>query len=256
MKTATITTKLPASQNLAEIYQSMMVKQALLRGTDGEYGRITPFVLCRDFLVDVYSFSLAKKDFSIYGMAFQGSKEQPEYRSLPILLQFPSAKAKEAFLEHVPILFCLEAHNHWPQTVLYRVSDLEIVAEAGSPWLASCLSISLYTFILRALCYEFPAKFPNDWHWIVGFGELKGTDPRYAASIAGPTWKMIFNDLNALRMPDFCGFDVSKEAARTVHHNSGFISVFGYHSELSQAAVRKNAHWQLMQKQGIATYTK
>ena len=255
MKTATITTQLPASQDLAEIYQSMTVKQALLRGSGGVYERITPYVLCRDFLVDVYSFSNAKKDFNIYGMAFNGSKEQPEYHHLPILLRFPSKQTKEIFLNHIPLLYDLEDHNRWGWTDLYQVNDLEIVAEGSAEWLSSCLLVSLYTFLLRALCYDFEIT-SDDQHWILAFGKLKGTDPRYAGSIADSTWKMIFNDLSILRTTDFCGFDVTTEATRTVHHNSGFISVFGYHSELSQSAVRKNAHWQHMQKQGIATYIK
>ena len=262
MKTAKITTKLPDSQDLAEIYQSMTVKQALLRGADGVYERITPFVLCRDFLVDVYSFSLAKKDFGIYGMSFAGSTEQPEHRSLPVLLCFPNTAAEKAFLAHMPLLHQLEAHNKWPRTTLYKVSDLEIVAEGSVDWLGSCLLISLYTFLLRALCYTFATEsedgelYDSWWKWILVFGKLQGTDPRYAASIAAQAWEMIFDDLSSLRLKEFCGFDVSKEAVRTVHHNSGLISVFGCHSELSQAAVKKNKHWQHMQEQGIATYTK
>ena len=255
MKIAKITTKLPDSQDLAEIYQSMAVKQALLRGVEGVYERITPYVLCRDFLVDVYSFSLAKKKFDIYGMSFQGDKEKPEYRHLPILLRFPSTQAKQAFLKHLPLLRQLEDRNRWGWTDIYQVNALELVAEGSAEWLSSCLLVSLYTFLLRALCYDFEIT-SDDQHWILAFGKLKGTDPRYAGSIADSTWKMIFNDLSILRTTDFCGFDVTTEATRTVHHNSGFISVFGYHSELSQSAVRKNAHWQHMQKQGIATYIK
>ena len=256
MKTAKITTKLPDSQDLAEIYQSMTVKQALLRGADGVYERITPYVLCRDFLVDVYSFSNAKKDFGIYGMAFNGSKEQPEHHHLPILLRFPSKQTKEIFLNHILLLRDLEDHNRWGWTDLYQVNDLEIIAEGSAEWLSSCLLVSLYTFLLRALCYDFETKASDGWKWILAFGNLKGTDPRYAASIAAPTWERIFADLAILRMKDFCGFDTNKEEIRTVHHNSGFISVFGYHTELSQAAVHRNAHWKHMQKQGIRTYTK
>ena len=255
MKTAKITTKLPESQDLAEIYQSMTVKQALLRGSEGVYERITPFVLCRDFLVDVYSFSRAKKDFGIYGMEFKGSKEQPEHHSLPVILRFPNTVAKKAFLEHVPLLHKLEAHNKWPLTALYNVSELEIVAEGSIDWLGSCLLVSLYTFLLRALCYSFEGK-SGGWKWILDFGKLQGTDPRYAASIAAQAWEMIFDDLSNLRLKAFCGFDIATTETRTVHHNSGFISVFGYHTELSQAAVRRNAHWKHMQEQGIATYTK
>ena len=257
MKTAKITTNLPDSQDLAEIYQSMTVKQALLRGSGGVYERITPFVLCRDFLVDVYSFSIAKKDFSIYGMEFKGSQHRPEWLCLPILLRFPDKKAKGNFLDHLEILHKLEKHNRWEPTKVYEVSDLEMVAEGNMLWLASCLTVSLYTFLLRALCYEFAVKYPGSWEWILLFGKLKGTDPRYAASIPEATWRLILDDLSCLQiLKDFCGFDASKEEVRTVHHNSGLISVFGYHSELSQVAVKKNTHWKFMQEQGISTYTK
>ena len=81
-----ITTKISKEPHLSEIYQSMITKQALLRKiSNTEYERITPFVLCRDFLVDVYTFSKAKRDFSIYGMSFNGATESQDYNNIYIL---------------------------------------------------------------------------------------------------------------------------------------------------------------------------
>ena len=256
MQIAKITTELPASQNLDEIYQSMTMKQALLKRKSGtEYERITPYVLCRDFLVDVYTFSKAKRDFGIYGMAFEGSKYQPDQDGLPVLLRFPSKKTKNSFLEHLPILFELERMNCILRSEILEADELELVAAGEPKWIASCLMVSLYTFLLRALCYDFHSN-TADWKWILEFQKLKGTDPTYAASISACTWERILTNLTLLRTDDFCGFNSKTDETSVIHHNSGFISVFGYHSELSQSSVRKNAHWQVMQKQGIATYTK
>ena len=100
-----ITTKLPDSVHLAEIYQSMRTKQALAIPTNKDtFERITPYVLCRDFLVDVYTFSEAKKAFQIYGMEFDGTKHSPSWDGVYLLQQFPDAATKQHFLKQIKLL--------------------------------------------------------------------------------------------------------------------------------------------------------
>jgi hypothetical protein len=204
--------------------------------------------------VDVYTFSHAKRDFSIYGMEFKGSTQQSEQTCLPVLLKFPDHKCKANFLNHLPILFDLENHNHFQQSRILEVNELELIAEGEPKWLFNCLTVSFYTFLLRALCYQFETII-NNWKWILEFRKLTGTDPKYAQSISEQAWERILNDLEVLRAEGFCGFDAKNDDIRPIHHNSGFISVFGWHSELSPARVRSNKHWQLIKAKGIPLYT-
>ena len=249
-----ITTSLPDGQHLSEIYQSMQVRQALLHKiSDTEYERITPFVLCRDFLTDVYTFSQDKQDFSIYGMSFKGSIESPDWDKVYILLRFPDKKARENLYQHSTILFSIEHNNSiYPYTEIQDISELESLVIGPKEWLKSCLTFSLYTFLFRAFCNEFIASSSN-W-WLV-FKEKQGTDANYINYIDPQTWETILKNLSILYTDEFCGFPVSTEYhnLHRIHSNSGFISIFGKHRETSSGDVRENKHWQIMQQKGIKT---
>ena len=249
-----ITTSLPDGQYLSEIYQSMQVRQALLHKiSDTEYERITPFILCRDFLTDVYTFSQAKQDFSIYGMSFKGSTQSPDWDKVYILLRFPDKKARENLYQHSIILFSLEHNNKiYPHTEIYDISELESLVVGPREWLKSCLTFSLYTFLLRAFCNEFIASSTN---WWIAFKEKLGIDAGYTNSINPETWETILNNLSILYTDEFCGFPVSTEHnnLHRIHNNSGFISIFGRHTEINPLHVRDNKHWQIMQQKGIKT---
>ena len=249
-----ITTSLPDSQYLSEIYQSMQVRQALLHKiSDTEYERITPFVLCRDFLTDVYTFSQDKQDFSIYGMSFKGSIQSPDWDKVYILLRFPNKEARENLYQHSTILFYIENKNNiYPYTEIQDISELESLVVGPKEWIKSCLTISLYTFLLRAFCNEFIASSSN-W-WLI-FKDKQGNDANYINSIDPQTWKTILNNLSILYTDDFCGFSSSTDDKNLhrIHSNSGFISIFGRHSEISPGHVRENKHWQIMKQKGIKT---
>ena|SRR3990167_1941396 len=249
-----ITTSLSDGQHLSEIYQSMNVKQALLHKiSDTEYERITPFVLCRDFLTDVYTFSQVKQDFSIYGMSFKGSIQSPDWDKVYLLLRFPDQKAKDNLYWHSTTLFYIEHNNKiYPYTEIHDISELESLVVGPKEWLKSCLTFSLYTFLLRAFCNEFTS---NSSNWWVAFKEKHGTDASYINSIDPQTWETIMGNLSILYTDEFCGFPVSTEhnSLHRIHSNSGFISIFGRHTETNTGSVRENRHWQIMQQKGIKT---
>src|SRR5688572_4232807 len=87
---------------MAEIYQSMATRQALLKQTGpNAYERISNFVKCRDFLVDSYAFAKENKDFGIYGYKFNGSQLQPDWTGAYLALKFEKAEDKKNFLQNV-----------------------------------------------------------------------------------------------------------------------------------------------------------
>lgn len=239
---------------LGEIYQDMDTKQALLRRiSDTKYERYTPFVKCRDFLVDVYSIGLgAKKQFSIWGFEFDGANVTPDNTGVYIMLKFPNATAKNHFEENLGKLHEIEEQNGYTKTVYHELSTDNGMVIGHKKWLKSCLTFSLYSFLLRVLCY--PLGKGADW--LEKFGKGNKTDCKYVGSIKSATWKKVLDDLSILYTEEFCGFDPKKTNTHTIHHNSGFISVFGSHTELSPEAVKKNAHWKHMKELGLELHTK
>lgn len=248
-----ITTKL-APAYLAQRSQSMTLQLALLRPDGKNYERITPLVLCRDFLCDVFTFSKAKQDFGIYGMSFKGKTDAPYYKNVLLQAQFPNEQAEKSFREHLPLLHALEKHNNHELTEVFKTDAGETVVMGSPFWLENCLKFSLYTFLLRVMCYDFS---PKDTNWIAEFGKASNTsDGRYAKSVATDSWEKILKDLHSLDTDEFCGFEVDPKNISTIHHNSGFISVFGSHTEINTASVKKNKHWALMKERGFTLSTK
>lgn len=252
---AKLTTKLPAEASLAEIYQSMKLKLALCRKTDeNEFERITPFVLCRDFLVDVYSYSIAKKHFQIYGMEFNGAKDKPDFTGVYLAAKFPSETALSTFTKNLPKLLEVEEKNGLTPTQVLEVSKLERILVGDKKWLQNCLSFSLYTMLLRVVCYQITDAKKLDW--LFWFGEQEHSDSKYVKSVPKTTWEKILGDLTLIHTDEFCGFNPSTDSVSVIHHNSGFISVFGSHSEINPASVKKNKHWKIMTEKGLKSHTK
>lgn len=253
LQVVTVSTDKSVKDNgMAEIYQSQGSRQALLRRDgDAEFTRITNFVKCRDFLVDTYSYAKENKDFGIYGFSFQGSKMQPDWSAVYVLMRFQDDKSRDQFLTHIDqIIRPIEKKNDYRETALYEVKGCsDIVASADPKWLQNCLSFSLYSLLLRVCCYEFDAS--KDW--ITAFSNMKSSDSAYIASVPRKSLHRVFEDLSSIATEQFCGFDPKKDYVGSIHHNSGFISVFGHHTEISPSTVKQNRHWQEMKKRGFET---
>jgi hypothetical protein len=256
-----------ADRGLAEIYQSMNLQMAILnKDSPTSYTKITPFVKCRDFMCDVFSFSKAKKDFAIYGMSFAGSKETPDMSGVYLLIKFPNAAAKKDFFKNLRHIRQIEDQNGYkPTTVLCEgflddkaVKNGHHLVIGDKRWLQNAMSYSLYTFLLRVMCYPIPNHDDPDTFydvdsWVYEVAKQSTSDGKYVASIPLDTWEAVLLDLSKLKTDAFCGLDPHKHSVGEIHHNSGFISVFGHHSEISPATVKKNEHWKEMQARGLKT---
>ena len=241
---------------MGEIYQSMGVRQALLRRIgDNSYERVSNYVKCRDFLVDSYTYAQVGKKFTIYGYTFDGAAIQPDWEGARLLLQFPDKISREDFLRNIGYLHSIEHANGWPQTVILSVEgSTDLVADGSKLWLNNCLTFSLFSYLLRVCCYKDQSKSnePTVGEWLIQFSKkTEWSDAKYAASISKDTWDKVLGNLNVLSTKTWCGFDPRNTATHAIHHNSGFISVFGSHSEISYTMVRRNAHWQEMYERGL-----
>ena len=242
---------------LAEIYQSCGTRMALLRTTDKAdvLDKITAFVKCRDFLVDSYSYHKAKKNFKIYGFEFKAAAEELNYDQVRLLLDFSTAPEQSNFENHLKFIRDIETANNMSKTTIHKVDGKsnQIVMIGDARWLQNCLMFSFYTFLARLACYPVSASATNYRSWIAELGTQKTSDGKYVKSIAAGTWDKILTNLTLLETDDFCGFNPKEEEVHTIHHNSGMISVLGYHTEINEETVKKNPHWKLMQERGLET---
>lgn len=235
--------------NLGELVQSTKVKFSVLKPVEDNYEQITPFVLCRDFICDVYYSSLVKKDISIYGMEFKGSEVSPSWDSVYLQLYFPSEKMKKQLYENISILHSIEDKSGVVRSEILDLSPKQSVVIGNKEWLNSALSLSLYTLLIRLFCN----KFENE-DWITQIIESKSTDSKYLADFPRATLDAILNDLSILKMENWCGLEF--DDIHAVHSNSGIIAVCSKSSESSTAFVKMNKHWQHIQKLGLKTFIK
>lgn len=256
MKSVNVEIKVvPANQTMGEIYQSMATKQALCRVVgENQYQRYTPFVKCRDFLVDAIGCGLVDRKFSIYGFQYNEGKAGLDLSGSYLAHQFQNQKDRDCFEGNLHHLHKIEEQNGFSPTEVFQSGNEkdQVISVGDSKWLKSCLTFSLYTYLLRIMCYPLN----QDKDWLQKFAKSNSSDAKYAASISPKTWEKILGDISTLFTKDFYGFDSLKENLHVIHHNSGFISVFGSHSEINPAAVKKNKHWQEFVKLGLESATK
>lgn len=247
-------TKHPSVEDnpLGEIYQSMETKNALLKKEKEGFFRITPLVLCRDFICDVYAFDKTDRKFDLYGM--KNPKESPDNDAVRLMVTFPNEKAKDFFWKNLQIIHKIEDDNKITSTdcLLIKGQELAFYVQGDKRWLGSYLLLGLYTHLLRVICYEIE----DTKDWIKSFtfngngNKKRNEDSKLVGSIHPETWEKILSDLSVLDMKEFCGYDPKKEDEYTIHHNSGIYSIFGNHRELSQVQLRRNEHWQHFKEQG------
>lgn len=239
------------AQSLNEIYQSMELKMGLLRREKGEtFKQVTPFVKCRDFLCDVHSATLAKKDFHIYGMNWIGSKDKVDWDTIRLVLRFPNNKTRDIWIASLDaIMHGIELNNGMEPSVPELLENGDVVCVGDKAWLSNALKFSLYTFLLRVMCYKLdPDK------WIEQFCNKNTTDSAYLKSINRETLNRVLTDLSLLDTKEWCGLPWKDYPIQRIHHNSGFISVFGTHSEINYDYVKKNLHYQQMKEKGLQMY--
>lgn len=228
---------------------------SLLKRTEGKkksFDEVTPGVMCRDFLADVYTSVVQKYNFHIYGFGWDGTKDVPHWDAVYLKLNFPDDTAKENFKKNIKFLWKVEDDNKIPRTIFYdKINKIGMIV-GNKAWLHNVLTASLYTFLIRSFCYAIKTD-----NWVKELGQQEHTDSEYIKSIHPETWAKILKDITTLHTPEyFCGLDHEKDGMSAIHHNSGFVSVFGKHTEMSTMWVKKNKHWQEMNKRGFKLYTK
>ena len=207
---------------------------------------------CRDFICDAYNLTLNKQSASIYGFSWNGEKDSPSWDAVYLLLKFPSKDYREALKHNLPILFAIEKANGIPESAITFLDDSDQAVLVGDKrWLKNMLHLSLYSFFVRVLAYV-PIKDQANWQKEVRTNP-KIEDSRLFKFLDEVTLTKVFDDLHILNTEEWCGYSKDIDTY-SIHHNSGFISIFGSHPEINQSLVKTNKHFKLMKERGLKLY--
>lgn len=227
------------NQAYAEIGQSLDIKFSFVKRKDtGTYTNMFNPVKCRDFLGDCLDAIQHQKVNSIYGFTFDGKKNKIYKAKTFLSLHFPNTETKETFLKQSWMLRTYTYHIGFVR--VSNIPDTNIVlVEASKFWQSSIAAMSLFTFIIKCLCYKLDIVGKNLFDVIRGIEvdyknwdgtiiQVKTTEAQHIKNI--DTDKIVFFLKNIKKLtkdlPNVSGYD-SPKTISTVHNNSGFISILG-----------------------------
>jgi len=128
-----------------------------------------PFVKCRDFLNDIFFYStyIKKNIKSIYGLNYSIKDQEINWENPQLLLKFEEQKHLDLFIKNINYLYSFETFYEIAFTVVEETTDKQIILLTFSSfWLKNTITLSLYTYILRCLCYPLEGNF---WEFILNF---------------------------------------------------------------------------------------
>lgn len=178
------------SDRLIEMIQSKSMKFAFAKHEDGSdlIEQVMPYVKCRDFLKEQILFTHYGRHQQIYGFSTKCCEPNAkDYTGL--LLTIPNADEYANVLANFDILTTYEKTLGFTQLSELFVLDKEtLFVKADAIWQQSCLLISLYSLLLRTLCYPLDKTFEsvtttsvntvdtNYWRAMDGFKKIKSRD--------------------------------------------------------------------------------
>lgn len=143
--------------HLAELMQALEIRMAFARKeTNGSYTQLHDSVKCRDFLGDVLHAEQSKQKINIYGFTYDGTTNKIDRDKTRLLLFFPNTESANSFVKNSSIVHNIEKTNKLLRTKLYKTKDpLVYVLESSPFWLRSVVGISLYTYLLKCMGYDY-----------------------------------------------------------------------------------------------------
>lgn len=138
--------------------QSIELKFAFCDFTqkDNEYNffLIHQFVLCRDFLNDMLMVKNTDSIIELYGFKADGKKFQYDKSNHYLYLHFPELVTKRIFIQNFNYYIndYDEMSNNKPTEIFYD-NECNMIIKCDSEWCLTTQSLSLFTFLLRVMCY-------------------------------------------------------------------------------------------------------
>ena len=171
-----------APDSLCEIAQSKSLRFAFAIVTDTEIQRVMPYVKCRDFLKEQILYTHYDKKLQIYSFdTSKNVKNALDYTGL--LVEIPKKEERDLFIANFHILQKYEEKLGFELTSEVQQVDEKTLFVSGDPiWQQSCFLISLYSLLLRTLCYPLTDTFVSMLDTSTG-----------ANSVDGRYWKALDN---------------------------------------------------------------
>lgn len=182
-------------------------------------------VKCRDFLGDCLFAEETGGKVQIYGFVFDPSIQKLDKDETRFVIKFADTDTKELFVNNLEILKTIEEMIGVSKTNLTELNKLTLFSEGDKFWMRTIFLISFYSFIFKALCYEYKDK----RNWLEELEKLTPptVDSSYARRVSSnKIWKILIN-LEKILTP-YEGTSGTKEnAIHHIHDYTGFVSVFG-----------------------------
>lgn len=211
------------------------------------------FVKCRDFLNDIFFYSTyIKKDIkSIYGLNYSIKDQEIDWKNPQLLLKFTNQEHLDLFIKNINYLYSFETFYEIAFTVVEETTDKQIILLTFSSfWLKNTITLSLYTYILRCLCYPIKGNF---WKFILNFRVKKLSWDNTPYQILNPEGYLIYEiekkklffliqnlpeiDLNFKDLD----YHIKNDNAYIIHDSLGFVCQTTYHiDETNYPNIKKN----------------
>lgn len=198
---------------------------------NGDYEGVSYFSVCRDFLGDTVCADAFKNESSIYGFTHNG-ETHPLYQTKTILgMRFPNQSIRNQFYVNIQRykkwIGALANTSRKTINVSFPDDDLTAVVEADKMWQQTTVGISLFSFILKGLCWDFEEDYENLFEAIANT-QVEMDSPTKEANYALGYEKQLtalllsIKELTAQHKYPH-GYDQQDQHISKVHNNSGFF---------------------------------
>jgi hypothetical protein len=195
-----------------------------------DYKAISYWSVCRDFLGDVVCASTFGTTANIYGFSHDGKKD-PLYEKATLLgMKFPNQESLYTFLKNLTAYkkFITTKAQTSRKTITYQIMDdgLTIVVIADKMWQKTTVGISLFSFLLKGMCWDFDETYENLFD-AIAYTEVEIDSPTKEANYALKNEKLLTMLLeNIKQLTDLHkyphGYEEQEQYISTVHNTSGF----------------------------------
>lgn len=219
--------------NLSEIGQSRSTRFAFAEYDDKkkEIAQLHLSVKCRDYFAEVLHGSAVKKSYSMYGFRWEGNKYQIDPSKTGIMVFISDVSQFYNFRNNFQSLVDWEKFTGFG--VLPELHEVDgqassLFVKCDPKWFANTFTISLYTLLLRCLCYpNIKSLFPQEMFNSLPSGQDKHlinnmltlSKDKVETVFKDPKYLILDNENNGL------GWGASPSTT-TIHDSGGIQSFF------------------------------
>lgn len=219
---------------LTEVGQSRSTRFALAEYDDEKQvlEQLHLSVKCRDYFAEVLHGSVTKQKYLMYGFSWDGTKFQVKPEKTGIMVFISDSEQKKNFLDNFNALVEWEKFTNFGKLPELHEVDGQassLFVKCDPKWFSNTFTISLFTLLLRCLCYpNVKSLFPTDLVKVLPYGNdknLMDSIVKYSLAEAemvfkDPKFLILDNDNNGLGWGNSPGTTL-------IHDYGGIYSFFG-----------------------------